>query len=88
MIERPLWRLLLAYKNERMLAERPLTCGECYILLEYLAENLIHQPDVNHAQGLNKRVLEHLDACPDCYEFYKEQLRALESVSQAAEQAP
>lgn len=79
MIDRPLWQLLLVCKNEEMLAERPLTCGECFTILEYLAEKLTRKPDNSDSELLRKEVMEHLEACPNCDEFYQQQLKVLES---------
>ncbi len=80
MSDRPLWKLLLACKNPHSLAERPLNCGECFTILEYLADMFNRDESGLRVTAVRQATQKHLGACPDCYDYYLRQLRILESV--------
>ena len=77
-IARPLWRLLLAIANQEN--EFALNCDECFLVLEYLAEICAHE-DTNF-EKLSNLVKKHQASCPDCHDYYIQQLENLEAFRQ------
>ncbi len=78
MIDRPLWKLLLVAKDEDGLEIRPLTCTECFTILEYLADLVTQAKHPKTMGTLKKAAQEHLNHCPDCHTFYQQKLAELE----------
>ncbi len=58
-----LWELLV--KFERREAKNKLTCGECFAIMELLAEGAELGIDRKRLERLARR---HLSRCPDCRE--------------------
>jgi hypothetical protein len=73
---RPLWQLLLAVRSDN---KTPLTCAECFSILEYLAELKI---EAGHERVL-RAVQRHLHTCPECHHYFDSRLQALEAVGQS-----
>ena len=71
---RPLWQILLAVRSDN---KTPLTCAECFSVLEYLAELKIEE---KHDQVLNA-VQRHLRNCPECNHYVDLRLQELEDIS-------
>lgn len=79
---RPLWQLLLDTVTSTSLSAgvthtpTPLTCGDCFSILEYLA-------DLNQENGdtpsLIQKARQHLVTCPDCHTYYQQRLDELEA---------
>lgn len=72
----PLWRILLKLRQTGW--DTPLTCDECFAILEFLAEEA--------ARGTSWKVIhqmarEHLALCPDCREHHLGRLRELEKAA-------
>ncbi len=77
-IARPLWRLLLLVLNQE--DDDSLECDECFLILEYLAEMRASEGvDIKKYTILVKK---HLASCPDCREYYLQQLQNLESLQE------
>lgn len=76
MNNRPLWELLLITKDDKVLEKRPLTCIECFTILEYLAD-LTSNSNQNHIKQVVK---EHLSTCPNCRAYYLQKLAELEDI--------
>jgi len=68
-----LWRILL---KSQARPDIPLTCDECFAILDYLADRAARGADV---ASLRHAVQKQLARCPDCREQYGEWLRKLES---------
>lgn len=66
---RPLWKLLLetAVPDDAP----PLTCPECFAILEYLAAL---SPTYDSWPNLIEKVQQHLATCPDCQAYYQKRL--------------
>ncbi len=70
----PLWQLLL----ESVGGKRPLTCSECFTILEYLA-GIVPRDEAGYDTAvLQQAVDQHLTTCPDCRHYYEERLQELE----------
>ncbi len=69
-----LWRILLKSQAQ---PDTPLTCDECFAILDYLADQAARGAD---AASLRQAVQKQLARCPDCREQYGEWLRELESL--------
>jgi hypothetical protein len=69
-------------KNEEILAQRPLTCGECFTMMEYLADLLPAANNDIDVQEFSQAVQDHLSCCPDCNDYYLRRLRILEAFVQ------
>lgn len=67
-----LWQILL--KLERTDAE--LTCDECFIVLEYLADRAAGGSDLRRVLP---KLREHIARCPHCREHHLRRLRELEA---------
>lgn len=80
MVERPLWKLLLELAQPDALAKRPLSCTECFAILEYLAENLARGPASFDQTTLRQAATHHLAACPDCNAYYRRRLQEMEQM--------
>ncbi|MCP4358461.1 MAG: hypothetical protein GY796_10640 [Chloroflexi bacterium] len=76
MSDRPLWQLLIISKNLSAVDKRPLTCGECFSILEYLADSVAGEQVT--VKALQKMAHLHLATCPDCRDYYLQQLHELE----------
>jgi hypothetical protein len=68
---RPLWQLLLAVRSDN---KTPLTCAECFSILEYLAELKI---ETGHQRVL-RAIQRHLQSCSECHHYFDTHLQALE----------
>lgn len=79
MLDRPLWKLLLETAQPQTLAERPLTCSECFTILEYLVDNVAEEKGTAVRETLQAAVKQHLATCPDCRAYYQERLKKLEA---------
>lgn len=71
---RPLWQLLLAVRNDN---KTPLTCAECFSILEYLADLKI---ETGH-QHVLRAVQRHLNNCQECSHYVELRLQELEEIS-------
>lgn len=72
-MSRPLWKILL--KLSQMPSEAHLTCDECYVILDYLADAAAHATTQDQ---LYQMARQHLARCPGCREQYLARLRELE----------
>ncbi|MCP4416287.1 MAG: hypothetical protein GY805_06680 [Chloroflexi bacterium] len=85
---RPLWQLLLELKTA-VGDKRPFSCIECFTLLEYLAESLSQLVSSNREKSkeeqahLHKAVQQHLDACPNCHNYFQTRLQEMEMLLEA-----
>lgn len=71
----PLWKLLLQTTTSEQIKE--LTCADCFAILEYLAD----LDDLGSEQQiLLKSVRQHINACPDCRDYYQRRLIELEQL--------
>lgn len=68
----PLWRLLIESRK------RPLSCAECFTVLEYLAETIPHNENGYDLKRLRAAADQHLATCPDCHDYYLQQLDEME----------
>jgi predicted anti-sigma-YlaC factor YlaD len=57
-------------------AQMPLNCDECFVVLEYLAEEAVYGAT---EKNLRMAIRRHLDQCPDCREHHLQRLAELES---------
>jgi hypothetical protein len=73
---RPLWQLLLAVRNDN---KTPLTCAECFSILEYLAELKVEE---GHGRVL-RAVQRHLNICSECGHYVDSRLQELEKSANA-----
>jgi hypothetical protein len=64
------------YKISLKKFNTPLTCDECFVLLEHIAEELSRG---NEATRALEAVRQHLAHCPRCREHHLQRLRALEA---------
>ena len=71
-----LWQLLI--KLERQERQRPLTCSECFAILDLLSLGLELGIDL---ERLEQSARQHLARCPGCREQIQERLRLLEDLS-------
>ncbi|MEM7335731.1 MAG: hypothetical protein AAF490_26880 [Chloroflexota bacterium] len=74
---RPLWQLLLDTANQKD-NQRPLTCAECFEILDYLAENLPSDDNVDDTKLILLAAKRHLSSCPDCQTYYQNRLQVME----------
>ncbi len=72
---RPLWQLLL--KTAVTDNDAPLTCADCFSILEYLLDI---SPQFVDWAVLIKKARQHLAACPDCQMYYQERLDKIEEM--------
>ena len=72
----PLWQLLL----ESGSGKRPLSCSECFAILEYLAGVVPRDEDGYDTAVLQQAADQHLTTCPDCRRYYEERLQELEEL--------
>ncbi|GAB4266202.1 MAG: hypothetical protein Kow0080_07270 [Candidatus Promineifilaceae bacterium] len=74
-LDRPLWKLLLitAVSDEAL----QLTCGECYTLLDYLADTAVRTQNWPAVIAAAKR---HMTCCPDCRDYYQARLAEIETL--------
>ena len=71
---RPIWKILaLAAENG---ARVPLTCDECFVILEFLADVAMGGAKEEYLLELVRR---HLKRCPCCWEHHLEKLRFMEA---------
>ena len=68
----PLWRILLKLGRP----DTTLTCDECFVLLEYLADERVQGADL---KVLYQAARQHLSHCPGCREHHLERMRELEA---------
>jgi hypothetical protein len=73
---RPLWQLLLAVRSD---SKTPLTCAECFSILDYLAELRV---EAGHQRVL-RAVHRHLSNCPKCSQLVDSRLEELDNFSYA-----
>ena len=69
----PLWQLLIEA------GKRPLSCPECYLILEYLADTLPHNENGFNPAELHEAIDKHLSTCPDCHHYYQQQIDELKA---------
>ena len=79
---RPFWQTLVAADSDESIA---LTCDECFIILEYLAEEAAEGADL---QTLQQAAQHHLTHCPDCREHHLKRLIELEAQLAARKNRP
>lgn len=70
---RPLWQLLLDF-NEAKKAQQ-MTCDECFMVLEFYADQFASGVD---PQTLNPALKQHLAHCPNCSSKFAAWIRELE----------
>ena len=73
----PLWQLLLKSNNLR--PSSPLTCADCFSILEYLAD-LSQDFSISEKQQFIHAARKHLSGCPDCRRYYQAKLDELEAI--------
>ena len=73
---RPLWQLLLAVRSD---SKTPLTCAECFSILDYLAELRV---EAGHQRVL-RAVHRHLSNCTECSHLVEIRLQELDKFSYA-----
>lgn len=66
-----LWRILLKLEETGV----ALTCDECFVILEFLADQAINGADMVQLLASVER---HLARCPECYEHHLQRLHELE----------
>ena len=72
---RPLWKILIQTATPN--AQTPLSCADCFAILEYLADVDVAGADRNM---LVRAAQKHLATCPDCQEYYQRRLLELEAL--------
>jgi uncharacterized protein with PIN domain len=72
----PLWKILLKIRQTQSYA--PLTCDECFAILEYLADQAARGTSW---ETLHQLAREHLARCPGCREVHWRRLRELEKAT-------
>jgi predicted anti-sigma-YlaC factor YlaD len=77
---RPFWQIL-ADSSEAA----TLTCDECFIILEYLADEAAEGADL---PTLHRAVQSHLARCPDCRAHHLQRLSKLEAELAARKNVP
>jgi hypothetical protein len=70
---RPIWQIMIAETGQE--DKLPLSCDECFVALEYLAEVAVYGAD---EKNLRTAVRRHLDQCPDCRKHHLQRLADLE----------
>jgi hypothetical protein len=70
----PLWKVLFKFSQTQPTAT--VTCEECYMILDYLADQAARGADW---PGLLRTAREHMARCPGCREHYLQRLRELET---------
>ncbi len=83
---RPLWQLLMETASQKE-EIRPLTCSECFEILDYLAENLPRNEDGFQRDIVQQAAKRHLSTCPDCELYYLKRLQELEMSSKEDEKS-
>ncbi len=73
---RSLWQMLLAVAM--LQKEKPLTCDECFAILDYLAD-IVDMTNVDQ-EMLQKVTRKHINRCPGCRDRYLERLQKWEGV--------
>lgn len=71
-MEIPLWQILAKASQQ---PARPLTCEECLVVLEYLADRLLEGAEMDNVRAAARR---HLAQCPGCRETRLHRLDVLE----------
>ena len=71
---RPFWKILMITAEHD--AYVTLNCDECFLILEFLAEEAIHGME---ERRLVQAVHMHLDRCPECREHHLQRLREIEA---------
>lgn len=72
---RPLWQLMLDAAQKR-----PLSCEECFVLFEYLADFLPRDENGFVPEALQRAVDRYLSSCPDCRDYYWQRLMEMEAI--------
>jgi len=72
---RPLWQLLMLISNQEKYI--PLTCDECFTLLEYDADQLAAGGDMDR---LRSATMHHLALCSKCHVEINNRLDRLEVI--------
>ena len=72
----PLWQLLIDSKS--LQSDKGITCEECFMVLEYYADQLAAGAD---RDALHQPVLSHLARCPDCHSKFAFWLQQLEDMA-------
>ncbi len=71
---RPLWQLLIDFYNPA--ATRRLSCEECFIVLDFLAEQLASD---SHPEALQPLIKQKLAGCPNCQSKFVDWIKQMES---------
>ena len=69
----PLWKILLKLRQNQ--SDASLTCDECFVILDYLADQAARGTPWETLQQMAR---EHLARCPGCREVHWGRLRELE----------
>jgi hypothetical protein len=72
---RPLWQLLMLISNQEK--NTPLTCDECFTLLEYDADQLAAGGDIDK---LRSAAMHHMALCSKCHADINNRLDRLEAI--------
>ena len=75
---RSLWKLLINNKLKPQ-NNSPLSCSECFMLLEFLAETNADRRKNKNELEIKEKIKEHLQICPDCKGYYWQKLQELEN---------
>jgi len=70
---RPFWQILIVVGEHG--GRIPLSCDECFVILEYMAEIAIEGVEEKYLLAAVRR---HLDRCPDCRKHHLQRLDRLE----------
>ena len=73
-ITRPIWEILTDAAEPG--TEVTLTCDECFVIMEHLADEAIKGVDPETLYRAIRRYIAH---CPDCNEHHKQRLAELEA---------
>lgn len=68
-----LWQILVKFSQPA--PNKPLTCDECFNLLEYLADRAVAGADLVHLHDVARQ---HLGQCATCHEHHLQKLEELE----------
>jgi hypothetical protein len=85
--DRPLWRLLAEFNKADSDEKRPLSCAECFTVLECLSD-IFTQDDPAGTTIILKIARQHYTTCPDCYDYYQNRLQQMELIEAAITNGP
>jgi predicted anti-sigma-YlaC factor YlaD len=77
----PLWQALLHATADE---QEPLSCEECFVVMDYLADLLAAGYPTNQLLSLGEK---YLQRCPECREEYRQEMAELLLVPQGSQQS-